>query len=138
MNERPSPHTLEIDVAAERLEDALGAALESIVAAAQGGGLIAERGSLSLPFKGEGADIPVLLVELTASLLEAIEGQREAVSALSVAGVLTTERGYSAWGFATVARGTPVKLRRVDLSAPVLVYRHGRRVEINTTAVVGD
>lgn len=129
--------TIEIDVAAERLEDAIAAALETIVAAAQGEGLIPERGSLSIPFKGEGNDVPELLFDLTASLLEAIEGQREAVSAILVAGVLTTERGYTGWGFATVARGTPVRLRAVDLSAPILVYRHGLRVEINTTASIG-
>lgn len=129
--------TIEIDVAAERLEDAIAAALETIVAAAQGESLIPERGSLSIPFKGEGNDVPELLFDLTASLLEAIEGQREAVSAILVAGVLTTERGYTGWGFATVARGTPVRLRAVDLSAPILVYRHGLRVEINTTASIG-
>ena len=134
----PYPRTIEVDVAAERLEDALASALVTIVAAAQGEAVIAERGSLSLPFKGEGRDIPELLIELTASLLEAIEGQREAVSAVLVAGVLTTERGYSGWGFATVARGTPVALRAVDLSAPILVYRHGLRVEINTTATISD
>ena len=137
MTDQQLPRTIEVDVTAERLEDALATALGTIVAAAQGEGLIAERGSLSLPFKGEGQDVPELLIELTASLLEAIESQGEAVSAVLVAGVLTTERGYTGWGFATVARGTPVSLRKVDLSAPILVYRHGLRVEINTTAVVG-
>ncbi len=131
------PRTIEIDITADHLRDALAAALETIVAAAQGDEMVAERGSLSLPFKGEGRDVPELLIDLTASLLEAMEGQREAVSAITVAGVLTTERGYSGWGFATVARGTPVVLRAVDLSAPILVYRHGQQIEINTTAVIG-
>lgn len=137
MTDAAGPVTVLVQATGERMEDALAVALATIVAAAQGGELIAERGSLSLPFKGEGADLPALVGDLTAALLDAIEGQGEAVSAVSVAGVLTTDRGLTGWGYATIARGTPVRLRPVDRSAPVLVYRHGLAVEINTTVVVG-
>lgn len=137
MTNPTGPTTVTVSVVGDRLEDALSAALERIIAVAQGEEPVAERGSLSLPIRGEGSDVPTLLADLAGSLVEAIQGQGEAVSAVSIAGVLTTERGLTGWGFATVARGTPVRLRPFDLSAPILVQRHGHAVEIGTTVVVG-
>ena len=104
-----------IMVRAAQREAALAEALLLIAGHAQADELVPERGSLSLPFRGEGDDLPALLIELSRSLLAEIDQRGEAVSDVSVNGVLSTETGLTAWGYATVARGSAAKLRPVAI-----------------------
>ena len=105
-----------ITVRAPQREAALTEALRAIAGYAQADELAPERGSLSLPFRGEGADLPALLIDLSRSLLSEIDVWGEAISDLSVNGVLTTGAGLAAWGYATVARGAAARLRPVSIA----------------------
>lgn len=115
MEQESGGNVAQVMVRAAQREAALAEALRSIAGHAQVGELIPERGSLSLPFRGEGADLPALLIELSRSLLAEIDQRGEAVSDVSVNGVLSTETGLTAWGYATVARGAAATLRPVAI-----------------------
>ena len=127
MDDQPHDETTRITVRAPEREMALTKALRAVVDYAQAGEPAPEVGCLSLPFRGEGADLPALLIDLSRSLLAEIDMRDETVSDLSVNGVLETDTGLTAWGYATVARVTSAPWRPVSID---------RRPEV--TDIVGE
>src|SRR5687767_3981839 len=86
---------------------ALAAALNGVLAAAQAGGpAVAARGGLTVPVRAEGPSLAELVPALAASPLDHLDGAADAISGVSIDGLLRTDDGLTAWGFAAIAQGT--------------------------------
>jgi hypothetical protein len=127
----------EVRAQARQIDVALGEALRTIAGLAQETALVPERGSLSIPFRAESPTLSRLLVDLATSLLDEIEARGEAISDLSVNGVLRTERGYTGWGYALLARGTVARLRPVAFPVEPTVTESVAGTAIAATVRVG-
>lgn len=86
---------------------AIAAALTGILAAASGGTLGArqtEEATSAAAIRGQGRGIPGVLRELAADLLAQVDANGAGFTHVRLDGVLETDDGFSAWGYAL---GTP-------------------------------
>ncbi len=97
----------ELTATAADPDAALTAALTGILAAASGGTLGVhqpEEATSAAAIRGQGRDFPALLTELTADLLAQVDANGTGLTQIRLDGVLETDDGYTAWGYAL---GTP-------------------------------
>ncbi len=97
----------ELTATAADPDAALAAALTGILAAASGGTLAArqaEDATSAAAIRGQGRDFSAVLRELAADLLAQVDANGTGLSHVRLDGVLETDDGYSAWGYAL---GTP-------------------------------
>ncbi len=99
---------------------ALAAALTGILAAASGGTLVARRpeeATSAAAIRGQGRDFPAVLTELAADLLAQVDANGTGLSHVRLDGVLETDDGYTAWGYALGipnGNGATVNVELVD------------------------
>ena len=87
---------------------ALAAALTGILAASSGGSLgsaQSEDAASAAAIRGQGRDFAAVLSELAADLLAQVDANGTGLTHVRLDGVLETDDGYSAWGYAL---GSPV------------------------------
>jgi hypothetical protein len=56
--------------------------------------------SVSIPVRGQGADYTEVFSELCGDLLAQVEGAGTGISRVRMDGILETDTGYTAWGYA--------------------------------------
>ncbi|MGI8476579.1 MAG: hypothetical protein ACR2OO_09450 [Thermomicrobiales bacterium] len=106
---------------------ALESALTSLLRAICGDGVFSLLSAgLSTPIQAEAGDLSALLVELTAALLDQLEGEVGAVCGFTMDGALRTDEGWTAWGVARLAEGVRPTVRPVEfVGTPVVVETSG-------------
>jgi hypothetical protein len=90
---------------------ALAAALAGVLAFARGddrGGEGVTDGSTALPVRADGADLAELFAGLAASLTDDLDHAADDVTAVRVDGLLRTDEGLTAWGYALANPGPGV------------------------------
>ena len=104
------------------LATALAAALAGLLAAACGDGLhgSGEDVSAAAALRAEGADVPSLFTGLAEALLDELTQASFVVTAVRLDGLLRTDEGLLAWGYALGRMGVPdaaraLTVERVDV-----------------------
>lgn len=93
----------ELTATATDPDAALAAALTGVLAAASGGTLgypQPEEATSAAAIRGQGGNFPALLLELAADLLAQVDANGSGLTQIRLDGVLETDDGYTAWGYA--------------------------------------
>lgn len=118
------------------VDDALAAALGALLAIARGGGpggdALPREGegtdgpSLAAPIRGQGADYPALFTELAGDLLNQLDANGSGLDRVRLDGVLDSDDGFTAWGYALGEPGDGVPPVGLNLTGvPTVVQRDG-------------
>jgi len=113
-----------LEATGRTIDEALVAGLDGVLAVARGNARTAAvedppegMASLAAPIRGQGADFGALLVELAGDLLNQLDANGTGLDRVRLDGVLETDDGYTAWGYALGEPGggtPPVGLNLVD------------------------
>lgn len=118
--------------AAGSVEDAFAAALTAMIRLARGERAEGEVGieqesSIAVPIRGQGRDYEAVFTELAGDLLAQLDVNGTGLDVVRVDGLLETETGYSAWGYALGAAEGPEPVLGLSLIDRPRLGREGDR-----------
>lgn len=114
------------------IEDVFATALTALIRLARGERAEGEMGaeqesSISVPIRGQGRDYGALFTELAGDLLAQLDANGTGVDVVRVDGLLETDTGYTAWGYALGAPEGPKPVLGLNLIDAPALGREGDR-----------
>ena len=94
--------TVELTVSGTSERDAVAAALDAVLSAARspGAAIDADADTTAVAIRGQGSSLESVLFELTNDLLAQLDANGAGLATVRLDGLLRTDDGYTAWGYA--------------------------------------
>ncbi|HEV2107753.1 MAG TPA: hypothetical protein VGR16_05780 [Thermomicrobiales bacterium] len=125
-----------LHASAGSMDDVFATALTALLLIARGEGgdgeVAAEpESSIAVPIRGQGGDYAALFTELAGDLLAQLDANGSGLGFVRLDGLLETDTGYSAWGYALGAERGPKPVLGLNLIGIPTISHGGDRTSLS-------